>query len=172
MGKKLSTSLAGVALTMLALTGCSGSAQEATESGAAEATETTEPTEPTETSAPAAAGPTTLGVATSELGEIVVDADGMSVYYFTNDVGDSGVSTCTDDCLVAWPPVISETESPEVDGVTGEVGTIETPEGELQMTVDGMPIYYFHKDLAAGDTNGQAVGEVWYLVGPDGALIQ
>lgn len=187
MGRKLSTSLAGVALTMLALTGCSGSAQEATESVAAEITEapaetpeaaeTTETTEAAETteataSAPAATGPTTLGVATSDLGEIVVDADGMSVYYFTKDVAESGVSACTDDCLVAWPPVISETDTPEVEGVTGDVGTIETPEGELQMTINGMPIYYFNKDLAAGDTNGQAVGDVWYVVAPDGTMIQ
>ncbi|MDN4611580.1 COG4315 family predicted lipoprotein [Arthrobacter burdickii] len=197
MGKKLSTSLAGVALTLLALTGCSGSAQEAAETVAAEATEapaeTTAAAEPTaaaettaaaeasgaasgeatpEASAPAAAGPTTLGVATSDLGEIVVDAKGMTVYYFTKDVADSGVSACTDDCLVAWPPVISASETPEVEGVTGEVGTIETPEGELQMTINGMPIYYFNKDLAAGDVNGQAVGDVWYVVAPDGTMIQ
>ncbi|MHA7145072.1 hypothetical protein ACX80U_10185 [Arthrobacter sp. TmT3-37] len=123
MGRKFSTSVAGVALTMLALTGCSGSAQEATESVAAEVTEapaeTSEAAETTEApktteataSAPAATGPTTLGVATSDLGEIVVDADGMSVYYFT-------------------------------------------------------------KDLAAGDTNGQAVGDVWYVVAPDGTMIK
>lgn len=191
MGKKLSSSLAGVALTMLALTGCSGSTQEAPETVAAEVTEapaeTTEAAESTpaagasgaasgeatpEASAPAAAGPTTLGVATSDLGEIVVDAKGMSVYYFTKDVADSGVSACTEDCLVAWPPVISETETPEVEGVTGEVGTIETPEGQLQMTINGMPIYYFNKDLAAGDINGQAVGDVWYVVAPDGTMIQ
>ncbi|MHA7278456.1 COG4315 family predicted lipoprotein [Arthrobacter sp. MDT2-2] len=191
MGKKLSTSLAGAALTLLALTGCSGSGQEAAETVAAEATEataeTTEAAEPTpaaetseaatgeatpEASAPAAASPTTLGVATSDLGEIVVDAEGMTVYYFTKDVADSGVSACKDDCLVAWPPVISGTETPEVEGVTGEVGTIETTEGGLQMTINGMPIYYFNKDLAAGDVNGQAVGDVWYVVAPDGTMIQ
>ncbi|MCU1634427.1 MAG: hypothetical protein JWM61_3079 [Micrococcaceae bacterium] len=185
MDKKLSSSLAGVALIMLALSGCSGSTAEAPETTAAEVTEapaeTTEAAEPTETasdeataeaSAPAAVGPTTLGVATSELGEIVVDANGMSVYYFNKDVADSGVSACTDDCLVAWPPVISGTETPEVEGVTGETGVIETPEGDLQMTINGMPIYYFNKDLAAGDINGQAVGDVWYVVAPDGTMIQ
>lgn len=192
MGKKLSSSLAGVALTMLALTGCSGSVQEATESVVAEVTEAPAETTAAETtaaageeatagaseeataeaSAPAAVGPTTLGVATSDLGEIVVDANGMSVYYFTKDTADSGVSACTDDCLVAWPPVLSATETPEVEGVTGEVGTIETPEGELQMTINGMPIYYFNKDLAAGDVNGQGVGDVWYVVAPDGTMIQ
>lgn len=196
MGKRLLNTMAGFALTVLALTGCSGSAEEATESVAAEVTEApaetteaAEPTQPAETteaaetsepsgeataeaSAPAAVGPTTLGVASSDLGEIVVDANGMSVYYFTKDVADSGVSACTDDCLVAWPPVISESETPEVEGVTGEVGTIETPEGELQMTINGMPIYYFEKDLAAGDINGQGVGDVWYLVAPDGTMIQ
>ncbi|WP_155850042.1 COG4315 family predicted lipoprotein, partial [Arthrobacter sp. H41] len=116
--------------------------------------------------------PTTLGVAESEFGEIVVDAEGRTVYYFTRDEADSGVSACTGDCLVAWPPVISESETPEVDGVTGELGTIQTPEGQLHMTINGMPIYYFDKDLAAGDVNGQGVGEVWYVVAPDGTMIQ
>ena len=68
--------------------------------------------------------------------------------------------------------MLSDSETPEVEGVTGEVGTIETPEGELQVTINGMPIYYFAEDEAPGDTNGQGVNEVWYVVAPDGEMIQ
>lgn len=88
----------------------------------------------------------------------MIDANGMSVYYFTKDVAEFGVSACTDDCLVARPPMISETGTPKAESVTGEVRTIKTPNGGSQMTINQMPIYYFAKDRAADDTNGQAVG--------------
>lgn len=182
MSTKFRSITAGVALSVMALTGCASTpstvsptteAVEETTEAAEETTEAAEePTGEESAETPAAAGPTTLAVAESSLGEIVVDADGMTVYYFTKDEADSGVSACTGECLAAWPPVISEGEAPEVDGVTGEVGTIETPEGELQMTINGMPIYYFEKDMEAGDVNGQGVGGVWYVVAPDGTMIQ
>ena len=33
------------------------------------------------------------------------------------------------------------------------------------------PLYYFANDSAPGDLNGQAVGDVWFVVGADGELI-
>ena len=123
------------------------------------------------TTAPAAAAPD-LKVADSAAGRIVVDGKGMSVYYYTKDVKDSGTSTCTGGCLAAWPPVLAGTDAPTVDGVTGTVGTIATPDGKKQLTVNGMPVYYYAKDLAAGDILGQGVGSVWYLVAPSGEMIK
>ncbi|GAB3550052.1 hypothetical protein GCM10027404_16570 [Arthrobacter tumbae] len=188
MSKAMRVLFAVIAVCLLALTGCGGSTSTETETDApaAETTAAAEPTsaEPTEAettaaseepSGEAAAGGTVgtpLGVAESELGEIVVDAEGMVVYYFTNDEPDSGVSACEGGCLEAWPPVLSDSETPEVEGVTGEVGTIETPDGDLQITINGMPIYYFAEDEAPGDTNGQGANEVWYVVAPDGTMIQ
>ena len=113
-----------------------------------------------------------METATSDKGEIVVDGKGMSVYYFTKDVKDSGKSNCTGDCLVAWPPVLTTNDTPTVEGVTGKVGTIDTPDGKKQVTVEGMPVYLWEKDKAPGDTTGQGVGKVWYLVAPDGAMIK
>ena len=46
------------------------------------------------------------------------------------------------------------------DGVTGTVGTIATPDGNKQLTINGMPVYYYAKDTAAGDILGQGVGSV------------
>ena len=101
----------------------------------------------------------------------MVDGKGMSVYYYTKDVKDSGTSTCTGGCLDAWPPVLAAADTPAVDGVTGTVGTIATPDGKKQLTINGMPVYYYAKDLAAGDITGQGVGGVWYLVAPSGEMI-
>ena len=53
-------------------------------------------------------------------------------------------------------------------GVTGALGTITRDDGTMQVTLGGTPLYYFGADKAAGDTNGQGLGEVWFLAGPDG----
>jgi predicted lipoprotein with Yx(FWY)xxD motif len=113
-----------------------------------------------------------LSVAQSSAGQIVVGANGLSVYYFTKDTKDSGTSACTGDCLVAWPPVTTTSATPTVNGVTGKVGTIPTADGKMQVTINGMPVYYYQKDKAPGDITGQGVGGVWFLVAPSGEMIK
>ncbi|WP_258803754.1 COG4315 family predicted lipoprotein [Pseudarthrobacter sp. NS4] len=113
-----------------------------------------------------------LKTASSSAGDIVVDAKGMSVYFFTKDVKDSGTSACTDACLEAWPPVTTTSATPSAEGVTGAVGTITTPDGKQQVTLEGMPLYYFANDSKPGDVLGQGVNDVWYLVDPSGSMIQ
>ena len=59
------------------------------------------------------------------------------------------------------------------DGVDGSLlGTTERDDGTTQVTYDGQPLYVFASDAAPGDTNGQGVGEVWFVVGPDGKTIE
>lgn len=113
-----------------------------------------------------------LSVGQSTAGQIVVADQGLSVYYFTKDTKDSGTSACTADCLVMWPPVTTTTATPTVNGVTGKVGTIPTADGKMQVTINGMPVYYNAKDKAAGDIMGQGVGGLWYLVAPSGEMIK
>lgn len=168
MNKQLSVGIAVLALAA-SLTACGGG------TGTTPAPATTAPAT-TAAESPAATGTETatvdLKTATSDKGEIVVDGKGMSVYYFTKDVKDSGKSNCTGDCLVAWPPVLTTNDTPAVEGVTGKVGTIDTPDGKKQVTIEGMPVYLWEKDKAPGDTTGQGVGNVWYLVAPDGKMIK
>ncbi|TQJ59393.1 putative lipoprotein with Yx(FWY)xxD motif [Arthrobacter sp. SLBN-83] len=113
-----------------------------------------------------------LKTASSTAGSIVVDAKGMSLYFFTKDTKDSGTSACTGSCLVSWPPLTTTSGTPAAEGVTGKVGTINTPDGKKQVTLNGMPLYYFAKDTKPGDTLGQGVGGVWYLSDPSGAMIK
>jgi predicted lipoprotein with Yx(FWY)xxD motif len=112
-----------------------------------------------------------LRTADTDLGNIVVDSEGMTVYVFDSDTPDSGESSCTGGCLEAWPPVVTESDSPSVDGVTGEVGTITRDDGTKQVTLDGWPLYYWQDDAAPGDTTGQAVQDVWWVVSADGTKI-
>jgi predicted lipoprotein with Yx(FWY)xxD motif len=124
-------------------------------------------------SATASATTGTADVKTAEtsLGTILVDGKGMSVYYYDKDTPNSGKSTCSGNCLAAWPAVKASSAKPVVEGVTATVGTITRDDGSLQVTVNGLPIYLYAKDTKAGDVVGQAVGDVWWVVAPDGAKI-
>jgi predicted lipoprotein with Yx(FWY)xxD motif len=166
MKKQLGLGLSAVALAAV-LTGCGGGAGTTTPTTAESPTSASAPA-----SSPVPAGTAELKTAESAAGRIVVDAKGMSVYFFTKDVKDSGTSACTGQCIAAWPPVLTDSEAPKVDGVTGTVGTIPTPQGKKQVTVNGLPVYYYVKDKAAGDITGQGVNDVWYLVSPEGEMVK
>lgn len=169
-----SKTLAGPAALMigaaLLLSGCSSSTPEAAGPSAGASQTVVEassmaPSSPT-------AGAADLKTAESDKGTIVVDGNGMSLYFFTKDTADTQTSACTGECLDAWPIAVASSETPVVDGVTGKVGTINSPDGKLQLTLNGMPLYYFVQDAKPGDTLGQGVKEVWYLAAPDGSMIK
>jgi len=108
---------------------------------------------------------------TPEYGTIVTDGAGRTVYVFDQDVQGSGASSCSGQCLIAWPPVVAGSATPEVEGVTGEVGTITRDDGTLQVTVAGWPLYYWKDDTAPGDTTGQGVQDGWWVITPDGERV-
>lgn len=126
-------------------------------------------------SAPAsspAAATTDLKTASTSLGKIVVDSKGMTLYFFTKDAKDTTTSACTGACLDAWPIATTSNATPTVEGVTGKVGTITSPDGAKQLTLNGMPLYYFAQDTKPGDVNGQGVQGVWYVASPAGEMIK
>jgi predicted lipoprotein with Yx(FWY)xxD motif len=120
---------------------------------------------PTEHSAGA-----TVAVEDSELGQIVVDAEGRTLYVFLVDEGTE--STCYDDCEASWPPLTVEGDPVAGEGVDGFLlGTTERTDAATQVTLDGHPLYYFAADETPDDMNGQGVSEVWYVVSPTGEAI-
>jgi predicted lipoprotein with Yx(FWY)xxD motif len=167
--------IAAVSLAIL-LAACTGSTAESTEPATSIAASEAPASEaaPSEAApseaASMAAGDATVLVADSDLGEILTDADGNVIYYFAND--SEGTSTCEGDCLANWPPVPAEGSPTAGDGVTAELGTTEATDGTTMLTVNGFPAYHFAGDQAPGDTNGQGVGDVWWVFGPDGEPIE
>ena len=147
------------ALGLLVLAGCGSSTDEG---GSAAGSGT---------SSAGGTGDAVLTTADSDLGEIVVDADGRTVYVFDKDTPGSGKSACGGDCLAKWPPVVASSGRPVADGVTGQVGTITRDDGSKQVTLGGMPLYSYAGDSHAGDVTGQAVGGVWWAVSPTGTKI-
>lgn len=150
----------------------------------AEATESPVATEPSATDTQGAAESPTAGVpvtgaatvSVSEVGTFgsaLVDAQGRSLYLFTNDTQDSGASSCTEDCLVKWPPLLSDGAPVAGEGVDESLlGTITRDDSTTQVTYNGWPLYYYADDTAPGDATGQGVGSVWFLVSPTGEAIQ
>jgi predicted lipoprotein with Yx(FWY)xxD motif len=132
------------------------------------------------TEAPATdAGVPVTGAATVNVSEVgtfgqaLVDGEGRSLYLFTNDTQNSGASSCSGDCLVEWPPLLTDGDPVAGTGVDAALlGTITRDDGTTQVTYNGWPLYYFHEDTAAGDTNGQGLGGVWFLVTPAGEMIE
>lgn len=116
-----------------------------------------------------ASGPI-VDLGSTDLGDVLVDANGLSLYGFTNDV--DGLPTCDDACADAWPPIIVESaELPE--GLDPEIySVVERNDGSFQLKAGIWPLYLFAGDAAPGDSNGQGSGDVWFLVTPDGGLIK
>jgi predicted lipoprotein with Yx(FWY)xxD motif len=130
-------------------------------------TSTASPAETPAAESPAVAGTVQLG--DSDLGSILVDADGMTLYLFQSDT--DGTSTCYDDCAATWPALVDEAPSAG-DGVDESLlGTTERDDGEMQVTYDGQPLYHFASDRAPGDTEGQGVGDIWFVVDASGDAV-
>ena len=135
-------------------------------------------TSATTTSAPTAAavgnpsGPATLKVSQNTTqGNYLVDQNGKTLYIYTKD--SPGVSNCSGGCLANWPPLLTNGTPVASDtSITAKLGTITRSDGTQQVTVDDMPVYYFSSDKSAGDTNGQGVGSVWFMLQPSGSPIQ
>jgi predicted lipoprotein with Yx(FWY)xxD motif len=124
--------------------------------------------------AAATASPTQAAAATVEakpvgtLGTVLVaGSNGMTVYVFTKDTKDSGTSACTGQCIATWPALTVPAGGTPIAGagITGTLGTITRPDdASLQVTYDGLPLYFFKNDKAPGDANG--VYENWEAVKP------
>ena len=155
MRHALLTVLAGTALTLAAC----GSSDKATLAPAPA------PAAAAQVTAAAATPGSTVAVkaATSPLGQILVDPTGRTLYAFTNDV--NAQSTCTGTCAEAWPPLIVDAQWKVAPGLdSGVFSTTTRTDGALQLMAGNYPLYYFSGDAKPGDLNGQASGDVWFVV--------
>ncbi|MEW2528464.1 SCO0930 family lipoprotein [Streptomyces sp. NPDC047071] len=107
-----------------------------------------------------------------ELGKIVVDRNGMTVYRFTKDSAWPMKSACTGACLKKWP-VVAPVAKNDTKGVLKKgFVTFNRPDGLKQQALDCWPLYTFAGDTEPGDTNGQGVGGTWFAAAPDGKPVR
>ncbi|AXG72141.1 secreted repeat-containing protein [Kordia sp. SMS9] len=103
------------------------------------------------------------------LGTILTDADGKTLYFFSKDTKDT--SQCLGGCLDAWPIFYTQNITTSTGLEVSDFATITRADGELQTTYKGWPLHYFANDNEAGDTNGEDIGNVWYVAKPDYSLM-
>jgi len=120
-------------------------------------------------------GPAALRITRSSAGRFLVDSRGQSVYLFEKDEG--GESYCGGACAAVWPPLETSTAPHPGPGVQlAALGTIKRPDGDMQVTYKGHPLYYYAADASTpGRTNGEDVdqfGSTWYLVGTRGEPVE
>jgi predicted lipoprotein with Yx(FWY)xxD motif len=144
-----------VAAFVLLFAACGGDVEEPAAGGGQE--------EPQEEAA------ATIEVASASMGDILADADGNTLYMFVPDQEENGEPTCYDDCAEAWPAFEATGELTAGEGLDQSLlGTAERTDGTTQVTYNDLPLYYFSGDEAAGDTNGQGLMDIWYVMSPEG----
>jgi predicted lipoprotein with Yx(FWY)xxD motif len=158
--RKAFASAALLAALTVATAGCGGNSNQSSGTAASSG--------PATTAAPTANG-TTVAVASTKLGDVLVDGKGRTLYALTKDKGDQSV--CTGQCADNWPALTGTATAG--DGVQASLlSTSMQANGKSQVTYGGRPLYYFAGDAKAGDTNGQGVGGVWFTLTADGKLVK
>jgi predicted lipoprotein with Yx(FWY)xxD motif len=167
----------GAAGIGLAVAACSSSSSTATSgtttSSPAAAPSAAYPSSPAATGQAASAATVSLAALPGIPAKALVGSNGHSVYLFEADK--NGTSACSGACAAAWPPD-TVTSAPQAGSGVNQamLGTIKRPDGTMQVTYNGHPLYYFVGDTSAGTAHGQgskAFGAGWYVVGASGSKI-
>lgn len=126
-------------------------------------------TNPPATGAPGAA--MTVNVQQGGPGAHLTDANGKSLYIRTTD--SANTTTCTGGCATAWPPLALQAGQTVQagTGLTGTLASFMRPDGSTQVTLNGMPLYFYSGDTSAGQTNGQGLQGIWFLAAPAGGPV-
>jgi predicted lipoprotein with Yx(FWY)xxD motif len=110
-----------------------------------------------------------------DLGEVLANHAGLTVYIHALDQLEDGQPTCTGDCVALWAPVAAPPEGPEVGEGVDEtlVDTVEREDADIigveyQLTYDGHPLYVFATDAEEGSTRGHELADIWFAIAPDG----
>ena len=106
----------------------------------------------------------TVKTASSSLGTVLVDANGMTLYHLSAEQNGKFICTASA-CTGIWHP-LTITAGTTPGGEVGSLGTVKRPEGATQVTYKGEPLYTFAQDHQAGETNGQGIKDVgtWSVI--------
>lgn len=158
------------ALAVLSATGCTSNRAPST-STVSSTTNTT--FTPTTTTTPATTTPTnatlspyTIHIASKAIiGNYLADPRGKTLYYTTSDL--PGYSNLPDETLSTWPVFYVENITVPPSLKAADFGTYTRDNNVKQTTYRGYPLYYFYQDIKSGDTFGNKLNGVWFVVDPD-----
>jgi predicted lipoprotein with Yx(FWY)xxD motif len=125
------------------------------------------------TVADSATASSTVSLRKTDLGQVLVNSRGRTLYLFAKDR--SGKSACTASCARFWPPLVSAAKPTAGPGVKlSLLGRTKRSNGSMQVTYNGHPLYTYAPDKQAGQTNGQGsngFGARWWVVSARGTAI-
>jgi predicted lipoprotein with Yx(FWY)xxD motif len=110
----------------------------------------------------------TVGVRSTSLGDVLVDARGHTLYGFTDDA--HGTSTCTGSCTAIWPALTVRSGVTAGAGLDRALFHTSASGTQRQVVAGRWPLYTYAGDRRPGDVNGQGL-EHFFAVRPDGALL-
>jgi predicted lipoprotein with Yx(FWY)xxD motif len=117
--------------------------------------------QPQAAAADGSSGGETVSVASVDgVGEVLVDADGAALY--SPDQEADGTIACTGKCAAIWVPLTLPRGMKTPSGsseVEGKLGTVERPDGSVQVTLDRRPLYSFTEDNGPGEVNGDGFAD-------------
>jgi predicted lipoprotein with Yx(FWY)xxD motif len=95
---------------------------------------------------------------------VLTNTKGLTLYSLS--VEKNGKFICTGSCTSTWLPLLVSAGTKPKGPVT--LGTIKRPEGKIQVTFKGLPLYTFNGDSAKGQANGEGIKDVgtWHAVTP------
>ena len=95
---------------------------------------------------------------------VLTNTKGMTLYSLS--VEKNGKFICTGACTSTWPPLLVAAGTKPKGPVA--LGTIKRPEGKIQVTYKGLPVYTFDGDSKKGEANGEGIKDVgvWHAVTP------
>ncbi len=100
----------------------------------------------------------------------LVDANGMTLYYFIRDTqgtaSSNPSSTCVGSCTDLWPVFYAGTVNVPPELNTGDFSSFTRSDGLMQTAYKGWPLYYYYLDTAQGDTKGHDVNGIWFIINP------
>jgi predicted lipoprotein with Yx(FWY)xxD motif len=123
---------------------------------------------PSSAAAPSSSGSAatiTLKTQNGSKGIFLTDQAGKTLYLYTVDKGTT--SACYQTCAQLWPP-LTTTGAVKVagDASAKQIGETTRTDGSKQVTYGGHPLYYFQGDTSPGQTKGEDLQGVWFLIGP------
>lgn len=128
---------------------------------------TSSSSKPKSSSSPSDAGAAQIKVVSTSKGSVLADDKGRVLYMFNPD--NQGDSVCYDQCAAAWPPALTKGAPTAGSGADKSLlGTTTRKDGTTQVTYNKYPLYTFAFDPKPGDTNGQAVKSIWWVLNPAG----
>ena len=123
------------------------------------------------TPVPAAPLPDTVKVSASSFGNILVDGQGRTLYFYAKDLQGSGVSACTDYCATVWPVFTAGAIRVSAPLNADDFGSMSRADGTKQTSYKGRPLYTYSNDLRPGDINGSGIGGLWNIANIPGTVV-